>query len=92
MATRLAALEPAIRFQSLSFDWRHPDLTALAGHGDAVVFTVHSLEQVPDLDAGALDAVLALAPSVTCLHFESVGWQLEGDSASSSRVVQRWSG
>jgi hypothetical protein len=75
----LAPHLPGQKLRSRAFDYHHPDLADLrrdAGH--AVVFSVHSLEQVPHVAPALLDAILALAPEVTVVHIEPVGWQLPG--------------
>jgi hypothetical protein len=56
----------------------------LAGFRDVVLFTVHSVEQLPKLAPDIIARLAALAPLVTCLHFESVGWQLGRDGNGSS--------
>jgi hypothetical protein len=83
----LASLEPSLRFRSLPFDYNEPDLSAVAGAREAVVFTGHSIEQIPYVKPALFEAILSLAPRVTCVHLEPVGWQLEGaEAACSSRV------
>lgn len=78
-ADRLAALDPALRFRSVAFDYDAPDLSALGRARHAVVFTGHSIEQVPWLGGAAVEAIAGVAESVRCLHFEPVGWQLGRD-------------
>ena len=85
-ADLLASLEPGLRFRSLAFDYNEPDLSDVAGAREAVVFTGHSIEQIPYVRPALFDAILSLAPRVTCVHLESAGWQLDGrDSPCSSR-------
>jgi hypothetical protein len=75
----LAPHLPGQRLTSRAFDYHRPDLADLrrdAGH--AVVFSVHSLEQIPHVAPALLDEILALAPAVTVVHVEPVGWQLPG--------------
>jgi hypothetical protein len=76
-ATRLAELEPSLRFISLPFDYRQPDFSPLDRFRHAVVFTAHSVEQVPRVSVHLLAAMRSIAARVTCLHFEPVGWQVD---------------
>jgi hypothetical protein len=80
----LAARDPQLRFRALPFDYYAPDLTSLGRHRHAVVFTAHSVEQIPSLPASVIDAIRGVADSVTVLHFEPVGWQFNGDTPGSS--------
>jgi hypothetical protein len=75
---RLAALAPRLSFESRAFDYNRPDLQSLSGCDHAVVFTVHSVEQVPRLSSAVIDAIRSVAAEVDCVHLEPVGWQLEG--------------
>ena len=85
-AARLASLEPALRFESMPFDYHSPDLSGLARVRRAVVITVHSVEQVPHVGQELIEAVRRLGDEVECLHFEPVGWQRgDADRAGSSR-------
>lgn len=74
VAARLAELEPALRLETVPFDFREPRLD-LGPSKHAVVFTVFSVEQVADLEENALESIRSLASRVTCLHFEPIGWQ-----------------
>ena len=58
------------------FDYYAADLSALAGrYRSVLVYSSHSIEQIPDLPNSFIEAMLGLADSVTVLHFEPVGWQ-----------------
>jgi hypothetical protein len=74
-AARIAALEPALRFESIPFDYHAPDLSALPRVDRAVVITVHSVEQIPHVRQEVIESIRGLAGDVECLHFEPVGWQ-----------------
>ena len=85
-AARLAGLDPALRFRSVPFDYHAPRLEGLGRAREAVVFTLHSAEQVPRLDPLVFPMIRGLGARVTCLHFEPVGWQLQReDSGVSTR-------
>ena len=84
-ATRLAALEPSLRFTSLPFDYRNPGFPVLDGLRHAVVFTAHSIEQIPYVSVDLFAAIRGIAKRTTCLHFEPVGWQVrESDGNTGS--------
>lgn len=87
-AERLAALDPELRFKALAFDYNDPSsLASLGSFRDAVVFSVHSIEQIPRLVPEVPRAIAALAETVRCLHFEPVGWQVyEDNEFGSSRA------
>lgn len=83
-AAVLAALEPGLRFEALPFDYHQPDLAACRGAAEAVVFTSHSVEQIPRLAATLVDEISGVAARVRCLHFEPVGWQVDPAATGSS--------
>jgi hypothetical protein len=90
-AELLAALDPALRLRSLPFDYHAPDLSGLSGFRHAVVFTAHSIEQIPHLPAELFGAIRGVAESISAIHFEPVGWQLgaahtQGRREGSSRA------
>jgi hypothetical protein len=85
-AAMLAALEPKLDLTTLPYDYEHPrydELPRVGGH--ALVFTVHSVEQVTELPREAITGLFELGARVTGLHFEPVGWQVvdEPDEAAS---------
>lgn len=83
---RLAALEPALDFKVLPFDFRDPDLTDIpGGKRKYIVFTVHSIEQIPCIEPAVFQKILGLGPAVEGLHFEPVGWQFRAETDSSGR-------
>ena len=83
----LASLEPRITVVAARFDFRNPDFSSLPrGLAHAAVFTISSVHQVPTLDKDAFRAILTIADSVDCLHFEQIGWQINpGARAAADR-------
>lgn len=69
----LARLEPQLDLRAVPFDFEHAncDLPSTSGH--ALVFTVHSIEQIPELTSEAITG-LSLARSLTVVHLEPIGW------------------
>jgi hypothetical protein len=78
VAARLAGLDRRLRFESVPFDYHAPELDFRGRH--VVVFTAHSVEQIPQLKPEVIELILSLGERVRCLHFEPVGWQLTGGS------------
>jgi hypothetical protein len=75
-AAMLAALEPKLDLTTLPYDYEHPRYDELPRVGHALVFTVHSVEQVTELPREAITGLFELGDRVTGLHFEPVGWQI----------------
>lgn len=74
----LAAAAEEFRLTATPFDYRSPrlDLGASARRSaHALVFSAHSIEQIPQVTPGLLDVMRSTAYRVTCVHFEPVGWQ-----------------
>lgn len=76
-ASMLARRAPELRFQALDFDYHDPALD-LPRFNKLVVFTAHSVEQIPTLPDTFVHFVRSLADQITVLHFEPVGWQITG--------------
>ncbi len=82
----LAALAPELELRTLPFEFRDAPYDLPADNEHVLVFTAHSIEQVRQLPRGALTGLFRLGRSVTCVHFEPIGWHLREDSlAESSR-------
>ena len=78
----LAGLEPNLDLSALPFDYRAPDYRALPRvGGHVVIFSYHSIEQIPELREDVVTGLLDLGASVSGVHFEPIGWQVEGHSA-----------
>lgn len=92
-AAALAAIEPELRFKSLAFDYNSSaeGLGELGRRREAVVFTQHSVEQIPQVPTDLIDAIRGVADRVTCVHFEPIGWQLgnEGREGSSREYAEQ---
>jgi hypothetical protein len=81
----LADLDADLRLRTHAFDYNDPSsLRSLGTFRDAVVFSVHSIEQIPRLSPEVPRAIAGLAETVRCLHFEPVGWQVSRDGGGSS--------
>ena len=64
-----------------AFDYYEPDFSNLLGrYSNPLVYSSHSIEQIPELPGIFLERLLALAPDLTVLHFEPIGWQMGDDS------------
>lgn len=80
----LAGLEPETEIRSLPFDLEHPHYDLPSDNEHVLVFTVHSIEQIPELPREALTGLFALGRALTVVHLEPLGWQI-GDSTEQSR-------
>jgi hypothetical protein len=76
LAAFLGDQVPAMRLQVHPFDYYSPNLSFLAGKR-VLVFTCHSIEQIPELGREVLEEITRQARSCIGLHFEPVGWQLD---------------
>lgn len=75
----LAGLDSDIDLVALPFDYRVPDYDALPrGNRHVVVFSYHSIEQIPQLREDVITGLLDLGATVSGVHFEPVGWQIDG--------------
>lgn len=84
----LSALDQEFKCQSLFFDFNAPDLGPIRDvTGHLVVFTVHSIEQIPNIGSDLFRTLVGAADSVSGVHLEPVGWQVSAprDSAFSTR-------
>jgi hypothetical protein len=76
IAAELAALEPRLDATFFRFDHLRPDLGAVPRTTRALVFTMHSLEQVKRIAPEFFLAISTVAREVTGLHFEPLRFQL----------------
>jgi hypothetical protein len=84
-AERVGDLIDGLDLRTLPFDYHSPDLSAARrDDGHALVFSAHSVEQIPQLPEAVIEEIVALAPRVTCVHLEPVGWQLDSGRQGSS--------
>ncbi len=73
----LAALDPALQFTAVPFDYHAVQQTAIEPtDGHALVFSCQSIEQIPELRGEVIEFIASLGARVTCVHFEPCGWQV----------------
>jgi hypothetical protein len=75
----VSALDRGMDCTTYAFDFNNPDLSFLEGKPNVVFFTNHSIEQIQDLSSTVFDLMLEKTGRCTCLHFEPVGWQRDGE-------------
>lgn len=80
----LARLAPGFDLITDAFDYYAPSLPDLPRHARALVFTVFSIDQIPQISAAPLQMLSRIADSVTGVHFEPVGWQHAEQAAGKS--------
>jgi hypothetical protein len=76
-AEYLAALDPDLDLTAKEFDFERPVYDLHAGDAHALVCTIHSVEQITELPREAITGLFDLGRSVTGVHFEPIGWQVE---------------
>lgn len=89
LAQRVASLDPRINARFFPFDHLKADLSIIRAEGfeRVFVFTSHSLEQVREVPLSFFAEIAGCAPSVTVLHLEPFGFQI--DSTSPASAAQR---
>lgn len=87
IAREIAALDPAMKAEFFAFDYLEPAL-AIEPVERALVFTVHSIEQVCQIDPRLFSVIAGVARHVDCVHFEPFGFQVAelGDTSRAQRV------
>lgn len=85
IAKELAALEPRMDATFFRFDHLQPDISAVPRKNRALVFTIHSVEQVKLIAPEFFLAIAGVAREVNCLHFEPFGFQV-GDLGPASQA------
>jgi hypothetical protein len=76
-AEYLAGLDPGLDLTAKAFDFERPDYDLPSGVDHALVCTIHSIEQIAELPRAAITELFAIGRSVTGIHFEPIGWQVE---------------
>jgi SAM-dependent methyltransferase len=76
LARELAALEPNIKTTFFRFDYLKPDVSAVPKVDRALVYTIHSIEQVQRIDPELFRAIASIGRHVTCIHLEPFGFQI----------------
>lgn len=79
IAKELAALRPDMKATFFHFDYVKPDLSVIPKCDRALVYTLHSIEQVALIDPSLFSVLAGIAKQVTALHFEPFGFQLVTD-------------
>jgi hypothetical protein len=78
-AKLLAESDPELAFQAPVFDWDDPNFDFLPrSSGGMLVFSCHSIEQIPNLDVATFEKLIAITqnyPTLVGVHIEPVGWQ-----------------
>lgn len=75
----LATLEPELSVRPFRFDYFDPDYSAIGHAREAVVYTSHSIEQIPEVPREVFTRLLDTADRVRGLHLEPIGWQVHRD-------------
>jgi hypothetical protein len=92
-----ADLRPEMRLTPFHFDHKKPDLSAVAGR-KVFIFTCHSIEQVTLLPDDYFEKLAGSFESVTCVHLEPFGFQMEPNVDDVTKqqqadfVAKQWNG
>jgi len=76
IARELAALRPEMKATFFHFDHLGPDLSAMPKFDRALIYTMHTIEQVTWIEPRFFHVLAGAARRVTCLHFEPFGFQV----------------
>lgn len=57
------------------YDHTQPDLSIVKENKRVFVFSIHSIEQVPEVPLKLFEEIASVAEHVTCMHIEPFGWQ-----------------
>ena len=85
IARELAALEPALDATFFHCDHTAPDFSSIPRLPRALVFTMHSIEQVKVISPSWFEEAASIADEVVGLNFEPFGFQF-GDLGQASRL------
>ena len=89
IADRLATLEPDLRLETVSFDFREPALPDVSGCDDILILTHWSLMYAQPFDLRLFTAIKALAGKVTCVFVEPFGFQLMPTGPFAAAQIQQ---
>jgi hypothetical protein len=70
------------------FDYYEPDFSFLPQKSNVLIFTCHSIEQIPALDRRVLEEMIAATDRCFCYHAEPVGWQYFEDFRRRRELIQ----
>jgi SAM-dependent methyltransferase len=76
IARELAALRPEMNVTFFHFDYLKPDLGMIPKCERALVYTMHSIEQVWNIEPTLFKELASIAKYVTGIHFEPFGFQI----------------
>ncbi len=74
---QLRGIDSKIPLSIHAFDYYKPDFSFLDAGVRALFFTVHSIEQIPNLGQAVFEQMLNRTSDCNCFHFEPVGWQTD---------------
>lgn len=78
--TLIANAVPSVRFKAQRFDYHAPDYSMIPrSKAPALVATIHSAEQIPQMKPEVLTQLIERRPVLTGLHLEPVSFQMPAD-------------
>ncbi len=85
----VAPLDPGLSFTAADFDYHAPSYEMIpTGEAPALLATIHSVEQIPELKPEVFTKLIARLPNLSGLHIEPVGFQLRADDAHAAYAAK----
>jgi len=82
LAGELAEMEPEINFRTFAYDHMKPEPPENSDCRNQLIFTCHSIEQVPYLPDNFIEKLCRFSANVTVVHFEPFGFQARTNTIS----------
>lgn len=84
----IAALSPRLDITTCDFNYYDPRYSFLEDRPNCIVFTCHSVEQIPSFPAEAITHLLDSTGPCIGIHWEPVGWQRDPTLAAAARTPE----
>lgn len=85
----IAGFDDKIRFKSQNFDFYKIN-EMVKDEEQSLVFTVHSIEQIPEVPDDIVFKLTEKFPNAVFVHFEPLGWQIAGHTGEESIHSSEW--
>jgi hypothetical protein len=74
----LSELDGNLNLSAHAFDYNSPSFSMVESDKETMVMTVHSVEQIKDVDEELIRNIYSIPGFTHCVHLEPVGWQMAG--------------
>jgi len=82
LSDMLSDMETEINFSSFQYDHMNPKPPEIGNCQNILIFTCHSIEQVPNLPDDFFEKLCGFAKNITVVHFEPFGFQARTNTVS----------